>query len=79
LNYKTTLLNHHKEVKKFDVLSILPGSLLKEVAMTFWEDLVHKVKLFELANHDFVLDIVCKLQPNIYMQDDLICILDTYA
>jgi hypothetical protein len=74
LHYEMTLFNHHRDIKKFDVLDDLPLSLLKEVTMAYWEDLVHKVKLFELANSEFILDVVCHLKPNIYMPQDLICI-----
>jgi CRP-like cAMP-binding protein len=47
--------------------------------MAYHEELIHKVKFFELADSSFLLKIVEYLKPHIYLPQDYITIQDKYA
>ena len=71
-NYYSLVRQHYRHISNSAFLSQLPLSLRTEISMFLQEDLIQKVKIFELGDPSFILAIVRHLNPKIYMSEDYI-------
>jgi voltage-gated potassium channel len=71
-NYYTLVRIHYRHISNSAFLNQLPLSLRTEISMFLYEDLIQKVKLFELGDPSFILAVVRHLVPRIYMQEDFV-------
>lgn len=70
--YYSLVRIHYRHISNSAFLNQLPLSLRTEISMFLHEDLIQKVKLFELGDPSFILAVVRHLMPRIYMQEDFI-------
>ena len=63
----------------YSFIDELPLSLRTEISIYMYQDLIHKVKLFELGDPSFMMAIIRHLKPRLYMQNDFVIRRGDYA
>lgn len=63
----------------YSFIDEMPLSLRTEISIFMYQDLIHKVKIFDLGDPSFMMAMIRHLKPRLYMQGDYIIRQGDYA
>lgn len=79
LYYKSLRLNFLRLKERFKILHELPQTLRSELCLFFNNDLIQKVKFFQLSDPSFILAMCRCLSPQICLRKQFVVEIDQVA